>query len=59
MSALQLQVTTGITVRQQPAKLASNLLGLSREPSNQGEDLILHVQNRLEAGRGCGASPPS
>ena len=58
MSAPQLQVTAGITVRQQPAKLASDLLGLSGELSNQGKDLILHCSEpaRSRAGwRGVSA----
>jgi len=58
MSALQLQVATGITVRQQPAKLASDLLGLSAELSDQGKDLILHCSEpaRSRAGwRGVSA----
>lgn len=49
MPTAQLQVTAWIFVRQGAAQFLSNLRCLSFELSDQGDDLILHVQRSLWA----------
>ena len=49
VTTAQLQVTARILVRQAAAQLLSDVMSLSVELSDQGNDLILHVQRSLWA----------
>ena len=49
VTAAELQVTTWIFMRQAATQFLSNVMNLSIELSDQGNDLILHVQRSLWA----------